>query len=230
MDCDFRYQRLNKWLAEMNGKPVLAHIGRTVREVLPEIATSVEARLRRVIETGEPVLGVEMHGLTPAQPGVGRDWSISSYPVHSEKGEVRAIASVIEEVTERKQAERALQKAHEELEQRVVERTHQLEKVNVELRTQVESRQRVEQSLREGEERLKKILETTRAIPWEADAESWKFTYVGPQAVGLLGYPVKEWCQQDFWSTIFIPMTGRPPSSFAKVRLKAVRNTNLNTG
>ncbi len=205
MDCDFRYLRLNKWLAEMNGKPVSAHMGRTIREVLPEIATSVEARLRRVIETGEPVLGVEMHGLTPAQPGVGRDWSISSYPVHSEKGEVRAIASVIEEVTERKQAEQALQKAHDELELRVVERTHQLEKVNVQLRTQVESRQRVEQSLREGEERLRKILETTRAIPWEADAESWQFTYVGPQAVGLLGYPVKEWYQKDFWSTHIHP-------------------------
>ena len=117
MDCDFRYLRLNKWLAEMSGKPVSAHIGRTIREVLPEIATSVEARLRRVIETGEPVLGVEMHGLTPAQPGVERDWSISSFPVRSEKGEVRAIASVIEEVTERKQTERALQKAHDELEE-----------------------------------------------------------------------------------------------------------------
>jgi len=54
VDCELRYLRVNKRLAEMNGKPVSAHIGRTIREVLPEIATSVEGRLRRVIETGEP--------------------------------------------------------------------------------------------------------------------------------------------------------------------------------
>jgi len=56
-----------------------------------------------------------------------------------------------------------------------------------------------EQTLRVSEERLRVLLETTNAIPWEADAKTWQFTYVGPQAVKLLGYPVEQWYKKDFW-------------------------------
>ncbi len=61
---------------------------------------------------------------------------------------------------------------------------------------------RVEQrtdALRESEERLRMLLETTHVIPWEADATTWKFTYVGPQAVRILGYPVERWYEPTFW-------------------------------
>lgn len=43
------------------------------------------------------------------------------------------------------------------------------------------------------------LLESTLVVPWEANAKTWQFTYVGPQAVRLLGYPVNEWYQKDFW-------------------------------
>jgi PAS domain S-box-containing protein len=51
-----------------------------------------------------------------------------------------------------------------------------------------------------GEDRLRRLLETTRAVPWEADAKSTQFVYVGPQAVELLGFPVEEWYKNDFWA------------------------------
>jgi PAS domain S-box-containing protein len=51
----------------------------------------------------------------------------------------------------------------------------------------------------QGEERLRRLLETTRAVPWEADARTAQFSYVGPQAVDLLGYPVEDWYDEDFW-------------------------------
>lgn len=54
-------------------------------------------------------------------------------------------------------------------------------------------------SEREIRERLRVLLETTRAVPWEADAKTFQFTYVGPQAGRILGYPEKEWYQKDFW-------------------------------
>ena len=37
-------------------------------------------------------------------------------------------------------------------------------------------------------------------MQWEADARTWVFTYVGPQAARLLGYPVERWLQPDFWA------------------------------
>ncbi len=47
--------------------------------------------------------------------------------------------------------------------------------------------------------RLQRLLDSTSAVPWEADASTWKFTYVGPQADRLLGYPAEAWYTQDFW-------------------------------
>jgi len=37
---------------------------------------------------------------------------------------------------------------------------------------------------------IDRLSETINCIPWEASAETWEFTYVGPQAVKILGYPM----------------------------------------
>ena len=58
---------------------------------------------------------------------------------------------------------------------------------------------------RKDEERLRLLLETANILPWEADAESWMFTYVGGQAVKMLGYPVGQWYGPDFWSSHIHP-------------------------
>ncbi len=46
-----------------------------------------------------------------------------------------------------------------------------------------------EERLRESERSFRMLVETTSAVPWTADMQTWTFTYVGPQAVNLLGYP-----------------------------------------
>ncbi len=55
LDTNQRYLQINDWLAALNGLPVEAHLGRTLREVLPDVAAGVEQQLRQVIETGEPL-------------------------------------------------------------------------------------------------------------------------------------------------------------------------------
>ncbi len=57
----------------------------------------------------------------------------------------------------------------------------------------------------ETEERSRQFLEATRVIRWEADATTWRFTYVGPQAVKLLGYPQEEWYGENFWTAHLHP-------------------------
>ncbi len=37
-------------------------------------------------------------------------------------------------------------------------------------------------------------------VPWVADAQTWCFTYVGPQAAELLGFPVEDWYDPSFWT------------------------------
>ena len=46
----------------------------------------------------------------------------------------------------------------------------------------------------------REFLESSPLVPWEADARTWHFTYVGPQAVDLLGFPVDDWYEPSFWS------------------------------
>lgn len=115
MDKELRYVRINERLATMNGYPPAYHIGRTGRELFPDLAEKTEAMLQRILVTGEAVIGVELTGELPTQPGMQRTWVESWLPLHNEAGEVVAINIVIEEVTTRKQAEGALHTSAERL-------------------------------------------------------------------------------------------------------------------
>ena len=105
LDTHLRYVRINERLAAMNGLPVEAHIGRTVREVLPAIADDVEPALRRVLETGEAVAGAEVTGETAAEPGVVRTWIESWSPVRGRRDEIIGLSVTAEEITERRRVE-----------------------------------------------------------------------------------------------------------------------------
>ncbi len=69
----------------------------------------------------------------------------------------------------------------------------------------VSEQRRAEEALQASERRLRRLLETTQVVPWEGNAETLEFTYVGPQAVTLLGYPVKDWYEPNFWPTRIHP-------------------------
>ncbi|MBD2183497.1 PAS domain S-box protein [Planktothrix sp. FACHB-1355] len=129
LDSELRFVRINQRLAEINGLPVEAHIDRTVREIVPNLADSAEQLLHSVLETGEPVLNVEIIGETPAQPGVQRTWVESWLPL-KDSDRIIGINIVCEEITDRKQTQLALEQLNAELEQRVVERTAELTVVN----------------------------------------------------------------------------------------------------
>ena len=69
------------------------------------------------------------------------------------------IVTVGNDITDRKRAEEALQRARVELEQRVRERTAQLAELNAVLEEQLMERNRVENALRESDERLRAFLD-----------------------------------------------------------------------
>lgn len=57
-----------------------------------------------------------------------------------------------------------------------------------------------EAALRESEERFRELAERGHLLAWEADARSFDFVYVGPQAPLLLGYPIEDWYRPGFWA------------------------------
>lgn len=169
LDRDLRFVRVNQRLAEINGFSMADHIGRTVRELLPELADITEAMLRPILETGVPLLNVELTGETPAQPGVQRTWVESFLPL-KDGDRVIGISTVCEEITERKrieaarqQAEADLRQAKAELEQRVAERTAELRQINADLQ--------------HSEEQLRLTLELTHIGTWDWDVVSGEVTW-----------------------------------------------------
>jgi PAS domain S-box-containing protein len=53
---------------------------------------------------------------------------------------------------------------------------------------------------RQAEQHLRAIVEGLDAIVWEADAATWRFTFVSHRAEDILGYPVKQWLTEaNFW-------------------------------
>ena len=59
---DCRYLQINQRLTEICGISVEGHLGRTVRDCVPALADSVEAIVRSIVATGEPVVGIEVAG------------------------------------------------------------------------------------------------------------------------------------------------------------------------
>ena len=113
IDADLRFQRVNQTLAEMNGVTMADHIGRTVREVIPHLADGNESLLRRVLETGEPLLNLELSGETNAQPGINRTWIANYYPLTGGNGQSFSVNVVVQEITDRKIAEAVLMESEE---------------------------------------------------------------------------------------------------------------------
>lgn len=59
---------------------------------------------------------------------------------------------------------------------------------------------RAEAALKASRQRYQDIVDTTDGIVWEADAQTFDFTYVSKQAERLLGYPIEAWLQPGFWA------------------------------
>lgn len=65
-----------------------------------------------------------------------------------------------------------------------------------------------------------RIFKHARAIPWEADASTWRMTHVGEQAEAILGYPVDEWYHDSFWVDHIHPEDRNWVVAFCEARSK----------
>ncbi|MHC0066234.1 PAS domain S-box protein [Nostoc sp. UIC 10890] len=116
LDRELRFSFINEALAEINGIPAAAHIGKTLREIVPDLTPKLEQLLQHVLTTGEPILDVEITGETPKLPGVIRTWLASYFPIQSEVDEPISIGIVVVETSDvydelrlRKRAEQMLE-------------------------------------------------------------------------------------------------------------------------
>ncbi len=69
--------------------------------------------MQRVIDTGKPILDLEISGKTQADSSYPHHWSASFYPVRMQGGELLGVGVLVSEITERKLAEQALRESEE---------------------------------------------------------------------------------------------------------------------
>ena len=109
---DCRYLQINQRLTEICGISVEDHLGRAVRDCVPALADSVEHIVRSIMETGEPVTGIEVAGQR-ADLSEERSWITYWHPLRSPSGEIVAVNVAAEEITERKRSEQKMRRARE---------------------------------------------------------------------------------------------------------------------
>lgn len=97
--------------------------------------------------------------------------------------------SIIHDITDRVQAEAALQQAHTALEERVAERTAELLAANRALQDEIEERECVEAALRESEERYRRLTENAQDLIYRLQLyPTRRFEYVSSAAIRIIGY------------------------------------------
>ena len=66
--------------------------------------------------------------------------------------------------------------------------------------------QQARRQLAESEQRYRDLVHGVDAIVWEADLETWEFSFVSERAQAILGYPLDQWLlNPQFWTEILHP-------------------------
>jgi PAS domain S-box-containing protein len=94
------------------------------------------------------------------QPPEGREpleMLLSAGPLRSSQGEVMGAVVALTDITEHKRVGKALKQAHDELEQRVKDRTAELQLMVAQLRDEITDRLQTEEALKQSEARLRHL-------------------------------------------------------------------------
>ncbi len=114
LDRNLHYVSLNRRLADMDGVPMAAYAGKTVKEVIPEAFKRFEPFLRRALQ-GEAIPEVEV-AVPGREPGEPETTALLSYqPAFDEAGEVIGVSLAAVDITKRKRAEVALRESESQL-------------------------------------------------------------------------------------------------------------------
>lgn len=129
-DREGRYLLVNRVFERFYGATREHVVGRKDTDLLPaEVVQQIMENDRRVLTSGATI---QFEEELPWQDGI-HTFVSAKFPLHAEDGSVHAICGISTDITDRKRAERSLQRAHDELEQRVNERTEQLHAAQQEL-------------------------------------------------------------------------------------------------
>jgi PAS domain S-box-containing protein len=108
-DRQMRFRQINQVLAQLSGLSAEEHIGKTIREVLPDLAPALEPLYQQALSAEKPILNVEVSGEVFSTRGDRRYWLVSCFPIPDSDDRPSSVGAVVMEISDRKQIELALQ-------------------------------------------------------------------------------------------------------------------------
>jgi two-component system sensor histidine kinase/response regulator len=111
LDEQLRFVQINELLADINGLSQSEHIGKTLWEIVPEVAPFIASIHKQVLQTGKPVLNMEVSTALPWQRDIIRHFLTSYFPIFEEDTRPSGVGTVVIEITDRKHTELALQES-----------------------------------------------------------------------------------------------------------------------
>lgn len=108
-DPDLRFIRVNAAAAHWNGRPEAAHVGRTLDEVIPDLAPLARPALQRVLDSGRPEQHlVRMPEVMGQADGV---WEVTAHPLRDPEGRTVGVAGMFADVTAREATQAAARRS-----------------------------------------------------------------------------------------------------------------------
>jgi PAS domain S-box-containing protein len=117
LSTDCRYLMINQHLTEICGISIDDHLGRSVREMVPQVAEQVEQIVHHIVHSGAPITGVEVNSQRTDGSDTDRVWITYWHPLKNSGGKVVGINVAAEEITKRKRAEAERAAMHDRLQQ-----------------------------------------------------------------------------------------------------------------
>jgi PAS domain S-box-containing protein len=201
-DQNYVFTFVNERLCEMLGYSREEMLGRHIVEFVHEdYKNFMDDQIARR-QRGEEARSYEIDW--GAKDGQRVYTLISPKGFYDENGQFTGSLGVLTDITDRKRAEEALQKAHAELELRVQERTAELLQTNEQLKREIEDRKRIEQELRESETRYRLLINNMPSIVYRG-YKDWSVDFLDEKVKSLTGYGMEEFnSRKKKWSEVII--------------------------
>ncbi len=162
-------------------------VGQDLAEIIvpPQLRPMHRAGFARHLQTGQShILGQRVEVTAMRADGSEFPMELTVARYDDEQDGPIFVAS-LRDITERINAQNAMQRAKDELETRVIERTAELSETNAQLQLKIADLQRAEERLAASAQRLRGVLESI-SDAFVALDEFWRFTYINDQALRLM--------------------------------------------
>jgi len=190
LDVEFNFIFVNKAYAKTCNYPQSFFTGKNHFDLYP--GEEMEAIFQGVVDSGKPIFIEARPFVFPDQPERGTTyWDWSLMPIKDSKNTVTGLVFTLADVTARTKVELELNKSHDDLEKRVIERTSKLQK-------EISTRKKVENDLIFKDD----VIKSASSVIAASDLKG-KMNYVNPVFLKTWGFDsyeeIKGKSFSDFW-------------------------------